>query len=378
MNFSTKDELRIDVISRYLNGDIHAEHAWTVLEVGERQFRRYVQSFLEHGISSIKHGNIGKTPKNKLNTQIENKIISLYKNKYSGFNTRHFREKLLEVENLPYVPSYSVVRRVLIENGINIPKRKSGYSKKHKSRDRCAKEGIMAQIDGSHHDWFGRKKSCLNAIMDDANGKILAGKFTPTETTFAAMDIIEESLEKYGIFQMLYSDGAGVYHAHKRDGFSNVQKALRPLGILSLVAPSPEAKGRIERLFRTLQDRLVNEMRIRSISTIEEANAYLPIFIAEFNLKFSVLPEDSESAFKPLPANINLNELMCIREERIIQRGYTFSFNNQKYVIKSDFNFPMVGKIIEIRTYRDGSKRYYFNDEQIQVEALKVYQRNVA
>jgi transposase InsO family protein len=377
MNFSSKEELRIDVISRFLNGDIHAEHAWTVLEIGERQFRRYIKSFLEQGVFSVKHGNFGRVPKNKTGQPLANQIVSLYKNKYWGFNTQHFREKLRE-EDLTYIPSYSVLRLILIENGINIPKIRSRPSKSHKSRNRCAKEGIMAQIDGSHHDWFGMKKSCLNAILDDANGKILAAKFTPTETTFAAMDIIEEAFKKYGIFQMLYSDGAGVYHGHKRDGFSSVQKAIKPLGVLSLVAPTAEAKGKIERLFRTLQDRLVNEMRLRKICSIEEANSYLPSFIEYFNATFSVLPENSESAFRPLPVGIDLNQIMCIREERVVHRGYAFSYKNKKYVIKGKINFPMIGKIIEIRIYRDDSIQFYFNDQLIEVEELKVYQRPAA
>lgn len=374
MNFRSREQLRIDVITKYLDGQIHAEHAWTLLEVGERQFRRIVRAFQQEGIWSVKHGNFGKTPKNKISTSLESKIVALYKKDYRGFNTLHFRDKLIE-NNFANTPSYSTIRRILVKNGINLPKKRSGSSSRHKSRDRYAKEGIMAQIDGSHHQWFGNKMSCLNAMVDDATGRLLSAKFTPSETTFAAMDILEQTLKKYGIFQMLYSDGAGVYHGHKREGFSNVQRALRPLGILSLVAPTAEAKGRIERLFRTLQDRLINEMRLRKISTIEEANKFLPSFIEYFNSKFAVIPKDPETAFLPLPDGIDLNELMCIREERIIQRGHTFSYKNQKCLLPKEFNFPIIGKVVEIRTYRDGSIKYFLNDEEIEVEILTKYQK---
>ena len=153
-------------------------------------------------------------------------------------------------------------------------------------RKRYEKEGIMVQIDGSHHRWIRQHQPfCLTVGIDDATGKILAARFTETETTFASMDIAEEIIKKYGIFQMLYSDKAGIYGGGKRDGFSNMNRAMRDLGIIPIQANSPQAKGRVERVFRTLQSRLVSEIGLRGLRSIKEANEYLETFLNDIKVE---------------------------------------------------------------------------------------------
>lgn len=375
MYLTTKEQLRIEILSKYIDGNINREHAQISLEVGERQFRRIVKRFKQNGFLSIRHGNHGKIPKNKISKELENKISSLAKIKYSGFNMTHFFEKLLK-ENLEMpIPSYSTIRRVLTEKKIYKPKKRRS-KRPHRSRNRYEREGIMVQIDGSHHIWFGSQKSCLIVAIDDATGKIVGAKFSKTETTLDTMDVIEQVLFNHGTFQILYSDRAGIYDNHKREGFTNVTRAMKKLGICTILAYSAEAKGRVERLNRTLQDRLISELRLRGIDTMEEANAFLlGEFLEYFNKLFSVLPVNPESAFKKLPAEININEIMCMVEERSIGCGLNISLDNQKYVVKWHPNTPIRGKRVEVRTYRNGIKKFFIEDEEIQVEKLEKYKR---
>lgn len=175
----------------------------------------------------------------------------------------------------------------------------------------------MVQIDGSHHKWFGHQMSCLIAAIDDATGKILGAKFSKTETTFDTMDVIEQMIRNHGLFQMLYSDKAGIYTNHKREGFTSVSLAMRKLEIIPIQADTPQAKGRVERLFRTLQSRLVSELKLKNISTIEDANTFLQTsFIKYFNDKFSVEPQSTLSAYRSLSSNIDLNEILVKTEEK--------------------------------------------------------------
>jgi transposase InsO family protein len=369
MNLTAKENIRIDVLTKYIDGMIHREHAQIALELGERQFRRVVRAFKNEGILSLRHGNCEKTPKNKTSQEIENNIIAQAKGKYAGFNMTHFREKLMDESPDKKIPSYSTIRRIFTEQKIYKPQKKRN-KRSHKSRNRYEREGIMIQIDGSPHVWFGSQMTCLIVAIDDATGKIVGAKFSKTETTFDTMDVIEQILLNYGRFHFLYSDKAGIYDNKKREGFTNVTRALKQLGIASILSHSAEARGRVERLHKTLQDRLISEMRLRKIVTIEDANRFLPEFIGYFNNLFSVIPASPESAFRDLPNPINLNELLCKIETRIINSGCTISLDNDKYVVITNPGFPIRKRPIEIKSYRDGSKKFFIQDKEVLVEKL--------
>jgi transposase len=374
MNLTSRDQLRIDILSKYIDGTMRRKHAQESLELGERQFRRLVKRFKKEGFFSLKHGNCGKIPKNKTRQEIENKIVSLASEKFKGFNMTHFREKFMEEFSSTITPSYSTVRRIFTENKLYKPQKKR-FKRPHKSRNRYEREGIMTQIDGSHHVWFGSQKTCLIVAVDDATGKILGAKFSKTETTFDTMDVIEQILLNHGMFHILYSDKAGIYDNHKRSGFTNVTRAMKQLDIACILSHSAEARGRVERLHRTLQDRLISELRLRNIGTIEEANAFLPEFIKYFNQRFAVIPADPKSAFRVLSENIKLNEILCTIEERIIGTGHTINLDNEKYVITSEPGFAIKRRPVEIKTYRDGSVKFFIEDIELQVRRLEKVKR---
>ena len=361
MKLTAKEQIRVDVIYQYINGQIFAEDACLIIGVKERQFRRLVKKFREHGIRSILHGNTGRRPGNKISVELMGKITSLYKMKYDGFNIVHFIEKLKENELnfLPKIPCYSTIRNMFLEEKLIIVKRRRGQ-KVHRMRKSYEQEGIMVQIDGSPHRWINQHAPfCLTAAVDDATGKFLAGKFTKTETTFAAMDVVEKIITKYGCFQMLYSDKAGIYGGGKRDGYSNMNRAMSELGIMSLQANSPQAKGKVERLFGTLQDRLTSEMRLRNIRTIEEANKYLDDeFINSFNLKFARKAKSEDVAYKKLEDKIDLNEVLTMRETRVIKSGHVINYESNQFIIEGDEN--LMRKHVEIRHYRNGDMKIFY------------------
>jgi transposase InsO family protein len=328
-NIRANQQIRLDIMRNYIDGVISAIEGAQSLEISERHFRRLVKAFKKKGLESLFHGNIGSIPKNKIDDFTRKRIIKLYKTKYLGFNLTHFREKLYELEGLNYVPSYTSLRTILASEKIYAPQPKK-RRKIHSRRARYEREGVMIQIDGSHHQWIaGHTPFCLTCAVDDASGRIVGAKFTPTETTFASMDVVEQILERHGRFQMLYSDRAGIYTRHKREGFNNLQTALHRLGIICIQANSAQAKGRIERLFRTLQSRLVNEMKLKGIKSIEQANKFLKGFIKEFNKKFIYRPLNPKVAWEKLPQDYDIDSIMFMGHTRVVSNGEAISFKGK-------------------------------------------------
>lgn len=359
MKLNTNEQIRVDVMVKYINGSIRIEDATNSLQISERHFRRLLKKFREDGFESLKHGNIRRRPHNKTSDGARNAIIKLYKYKYFDFNVEHFREMLLKEDGyttLYSVPSYQTIRRILLSENV-IKSNSQTKRRAFKPRKKYTKEGLMVQIDGSHHPWiYGQKPFCLTAAIDDATGKILGAKFTPTETTFAAMDVVKDIVVSKGCFQMLYSDKAGIYGGGKRVGYTNMDRAMRALGIISVQANTPQAKGKVERLFKTLQDRLVSDMRIRGIESMDEANKFLKEeYIDFFNEKFAIKVD--EQVYKNLNENIDLKEVFCLMDQRVIGNGNVFSFNSKRYYV--DVDYCLYKRPVEIRMYPDGSTNYF-------------------
>lgn len=371
MKLNSQQQLRIDILSKYLAGNLHYLDAMELLKVQERQFRRQVKAFRQRGIESVLHGNIGRKPPNKTPDAIRNKITSLYQGRYKGLNLIHFIEKL-KFEQLDYIPCYGTIRNILMKDKlicIKVKRRK----RVHPMRKRYEKEGMMVQIDGSHHRWFRKQLPiCLTLAIDDATGKLLSGIFTKTETTFAAMDVVEKIIKEKGRFQMLYSDRAGIYGGGKRDGYSQMNSALRELDILSIQANTPQAKGRVERMFRTLQSRLVHELRLANIETLKEANTYFNnIFIKDFNKQFAVEPVSKDVAYRKLDESIDLNEVFCLKETRSIQEGHVISYKGRRWLLKLGKNYNHVKEQVEVRVYRDSSAKVFFKGNEVEFEVFE-------
>lgn len=363
MKINSKKQLRVDVLSQYISGKLYYLDAIKSLEISERQFRRLVKEFKKDGIRSVIHKNTGKSPPNKFNSAQRHKIIKLYKTIYRGMNLTHFLEKLKTIEGIN-PPSHSTLRKILLAEKLISPtiKRKR---KSYPRRIRYQSEGLMVQIDGSHHRWIpNHEMVCLTAAIDDATGKILGATFTRTETTFAAMDVTEQIIKKHGLFQMLYSDKAGIYGHGKRDGYSNMNRAMSELGIVPIQANTPQAKGRIERLFKTLQSRLVQELRLAGVESIKEANMFLRSYIECFNKQFSVKAVNPIKGYRELDERINLDEVFSMVYFRKVQGGEIVSYNSQKFLLNAKQS--LVGQDADIKMYRDGRMEIHVRGESVE------------
>ncbi|MFT6632554.1 MAG: hypothetical protein ACJAS4_002518 [Bacteriovoracaceae bacterium] len=369
MNFNSNQQISIDIISKYIEGEILLEDAAAVLRIKERQFRRKVRAFRENGVLSVLHGNTGRKPPNKVSDQLTRQICTLYKLKYFDLSIAHFIEKLVEKEQLLKIPSYTTVRNILIREKLFTLKAKRPR-KSYKRRKRYEQEGLMVQIDGSPHRWITQHEPiCLTAAIDDATGKILGAKFTKTETTFAAMDVVEQIFNKYGAFQMLYSDKAGIYGGGKRQGYSNMDRAMKEVGVICVQANSPQAKGRVERLFGTLQNRLVQELRLAGVRDINSANNFLKTYLDIYNQKFAIKSVSRKSAYKKIDEELNLDEVLCMIDIRTVKNGNIINHGGHQYVIDSDEYLNK--KLVEIRHYRDRSSGFFINGEKIEVKLFE-------
>ena len=369
MNFSSDQQISIDIIAKYIEGEVLLEDAASILRVKERQFRRRVKVFREAGVLSVLHGNCGRNPINKTSSKLVREICTLYQLKYFDLSIAHFIEKLRETEDIQNIPSYTTIRKILIKNKLFTLKAKRPR-KSYKRRKRYGQEGLMVQIDGSPHRWITQHEPIfLTAAIDDATGKILGAIFTKTETTFAAMDVVEQILKKNGSFQMLYSDKSGIYGGGKRQGYSNMDRAMKELGVVCVQANSPQAKGRVERLFGTLQNRLVQELRLAGIRNITEANIFLESYLEKYNTKFAREAELKKTAYTKLEAGIDLNEILCMKDFRTVKNGNTINFGGQQYVIESEEY--LCKKLVEIRHYKNKDTGFLINGERIEVRLVE-------
>lgn len=362
-----RDQLKLDTIALVFQKKISLEDARSVLNVSVRTVERYLKSYRDKGPLFSIHGNTGRSPTNKSSEADVERALELMKEKYFDFNLTHALEKLAADEGI------RINRETFRErcHGIGMVKRAQSRRKKVRSaRERTAAEGIFLQMDGSPHRWFGGKESCLIAAIDDASSEVYGAEFFESETTLACMKVLRRIIEAKGLFRFLYVDRAGIFGGPKRVHFSQVKRALLELGIQIIFANSPEAKGRIERLWGTLQDRLIPEMRIRKIKSFESANDFLrdQYIPNDHNKRFMVLPKVLEPAWRELPSSKNLDEIFCMKERRTVKRDHTFSLDGQIYKITSELKHSIHGQKIESRVYPDGTRKFYFADREIAVE----------
>jgi len=302
---------RWHVIGLVEGGKITLKEAGEKIGVSYRQAKRIWRAVGVKGVEGILHGNRGRAPWNRTADSICQKVLDFSKRLYEGFNDMHFTERLLEDQQVAL--SRETVRKIRREAGIG-PKRRRRAPGHRKRRERKAQEGAMVLWDGSPHHWLGPDQAacCLMAAIDDATGKLLAARFFPFEGSSGYLWLLREVLKRHGIPLVMYHDRHGALHRNDthwsleeqlagRQEPTQVGLALEALGIESIAALSPQAKGRIERLFGTLQDRLIAELGLEGVQSLEAANRFLKLFIPRFNRRFSVRPRESEKAWRKVP-----------------------------------------------------------------------------
>ena len=358
-----KDLKRLHVMHKVLEGTMTQAEAADLISLTERQIRRIVKRIRQEGDKGIGHAARGKPSKRKLPKKLKNRIVRLYTTTYHDFGPTLFTEKLEEREGI--VISRETARAWLMEEGLW---KKQRRRKAHRQwRERKDRFGEMLQMDGSHHDWFeGRGPRCvLMAYSDDATGNVY-GRFYEYEGTIPAMDSFTRYSTKYGIPMSVYLDKhttykswAGSNEFREAEPVSQFGRALAELGVRMLHAHSPQAKGRIERLFNTFQDRLVKEMRLRGVSTIPEANRFLASYLPVYNRRFSVPPKKKENLHRTV--NVELDTILCVKTERTLRNDHTIQHNGTLYQIKDRIR----AKKVVVEELIDGSMRIRHKGVQV-------------
>ena len=325
------------VIKKCIQGKYSNKKAANMLDLSPRQVQRLKKRFKKE--KTLVHKNKGKPPINKGSKEIEANILQLYRSKYSNFNFRHFIECLEENEKI--IASYDLVYRILTKGGFQSPKHHKEKNKEniHPLRERRKHFGELIQIDASIHPWFGfdAPKAALHGAIDDASGKILALWFDNYETLNGYYHMLFIILTKYGIPEAFYGDNRTIFEFQKKhlteEENTHIQfkRCCSQLGIELITTSVSQAKGRIERLWNTLQSRLVAELELNHIQDIDSANAFLPDFIERYNAHFAVEPMEEESYFAPAPSGEEINLYLSVIIERKILDGSQFKYRNHCY-----------------------------------------------
>lgn len=316
------------------------KEAAEMLGLSTRQIKRLFRAYKAQGAKGLVSKRRGQTSNNQLEEELVQQVIDLIYERYRDFGPTLAHEKLVEVHGLQL--SRESVRRIMITEGV-WKARRAKKPAVHQMRERRACFGELVQIDGSDHDWFeGRGPRCtLLAYIDDATGQLMEAWFAPAETFFAYCEATQHYLERYGKPVAFYSDKHGIFRVNQprplgtTSGLTQFGRAMQELDIQIICAHSPQAKGRIERAYQTLQDRLVKELRLRGISDIASANAYSPEFREDYNRRFAVLPRSSHDAHRPLLQTEHLDRILAYQETRILSRNLTLQFNKVIYQIQT-------------------------------------------
>ena len=343
-----KEELKAHIIKCCVDGNMTVKQAANRLGFSERYIKKLKARYKKYGVSSMLHGNCGRQPKRTLDIALKQKILDIRKQpEFDTVNVMHFKD-ILE-EKYKIIVSYSFLYNFLKENNINSP-RKHRKTKAHHRRNRRSKIGELLQIDATPHEFFigDTNKYTLHGLIDDASGQITGLYMCKNECMQGYFEIIRQTLKNFGVPENIYADGSSIFFTTKKDKLTleeqlsgveepNTQfgKIMDELGIHLIHAGSSQAKGRIERLWNTLHDRLITEFKINNITNIEQANIFLIDYLKKYNKKFKVKPKDKKKAFIPLLKSVNLDTLLTVKYKRTVDNGACFSLNNVSFKIEN-------------------------------------------
>lgn len=337
---SMKEVKKYQIVKNVIEKRLTQVEASKILKITTRQIRNIKKRIIDEGEVGIVHRSRGKPSNKRISDEIKQKILELSKTKYSGFRPTFLAEKLAEYEKI--FVSRETVRKILTEEKIWKPKKINESFRKR--RDRRASRGELIQLDGSIHDWFGTGEKCwLINFADDATS-YQWGKYTENESTIDLMQCVKEYILKFGCPTALYVDKDSIYRVNRtqnieeqlkdEEPITQFTRAMNELGIEVICANSPQAKGRVERSFKTHQDRLVKENQLRGIKTIEEGNKYLPEYYEKHNKKFSVQPRKEVDSHIPLLKNADIDSILSIQTKRSINKDYTIQFKGRLFQLR--------------------------------------------
>jgi transposase len=368
-----QDEKRLDIIQRVYRRELTVEQAALVMGVSERQCYRVKARVDKAGAKGVVHGNRGRRCKRKTKEKVVQRVVALARGKYQGFNDHHLTEKLKEQEQIEL--SREKVRRILRAEGIASPRKRRGI--KHRSRrERRASEGMMLQVDGSPHDWLqGRgPRLCLIGAIDDATNKVMGALFVQAESSWGYFHLFSKIFKEHGVSQSIYTDCHSVFWTDReptideqminRKPTTEVGRGLEELGVTLILAHSPQAKGRIERLWNTFQDRLVSELRLAKAKTAEQAQAVLERYLPVHNRKFSK-PAKAQSAWRKV-SSLQIERALCFKQQRTVAKDNTVTFEGTVLQIPKTSPFRShANKRIDVHVLLDGAVEFFYKSEKI-------------
>jgi transposase len=378
LTLSQKEQARLETLNRVLDGQLRVSEAAMVLGVSERHTWRMLAAYRQHGAAALAHGNRGRRPANATAKEIVQQVTELAETRYAGVNHTHLTELLEQRESIDL--SRSTVRSILSNAGITSPRRRRPPRHRVRRR-RFPQEGMLLQVDGSIHHWLedrGPQMALLLAV-DDATGTVAGALFQAREDGRGYFRLLWQIIESEGIPLSLYTDHHGVFwYTHQRRERRDEEpaagerkptqfgQAMRELGIEQVFAWSPQAKGRVERVAGTFQDRLVTELRLADVRSLEEANRLLEEYLPRYNEQFGVPAVDEGSAYRPLPPEMNLTDVLCFKHRRKVARDNTVKYQWRTLQLLPDADRrSFAGKTVEVWERLDGELTILYEGQEI-------------
>jgi len=358
ITMSRRETKRLHIIHQALDKRITQKQAAELVGLSSRQLRRMIKRVREEGDDGICHRSRGRASNRRFSPKVKDKVLNLYRGQYCDFGPTLASEKLFEVHGIKL--NDETLRLWLNQENVAYAKRKG--RKYRQWRERKHHFGEMVQMDGSHHDWFeGRGPECVfMGYIDDATGKVY-GRFYDYEGTMPAMDSFKRYVRRYGIPQSVYIDKHSTYKSTAKQSIedeledkrpmSQFERSLSELEVTVIHANTPQAKGRVERLFRTLQDRLVKEMRLDGVKSVKQANEFLIRYLPMYNRRFKVKAVSGADVHQSAPSPRVLDRILCIREERTVRNDFTIAYNGRLYQIED----PLKCHKVAVEERLDGS-----------------------
>lgn len=346
IRLGAEQERRRRVLELVLAAELSGRRAAELLGLSGRQLKRLKAAYRRGGPAALVHGNAGRTPWHALAPATRARVLELARTTYAGLNHQHLTEKLAEAEGLRL--DRSTVRRILQAAGLASPRPRR--APKHRARrERLPREGMLLQADGSRHRWLGPERPYLTLIgaIDDATGTVPGALFRAQEDAQGYLLVLRAVVLARGIPLALYVDRHGIFRKSTREPLSleeelaggrlptQVGRALEELAIRPIYALSPQAKGRVERLWGTLQDRLVAELRLAGAATPEQANRFLAAFLPAFNARFGVPPAEPGPAYRPVPPDFDPDRVFCFKYARTVQPDNTVHFAGRQLQLRA-------------------------------------------
>ena len=367
---SKSEQVDFRVVEDFRAGKVSRAAAALLLGVSERAVSRRAKKIRDKGLRGVKHGNTGKPAVNRLPDALKQEMLRLAADVYPAFNLSHCLEMIGKEHGLKI--SYRTFSNWCHHAGLGKGKKRR-RSKAHTYRERMANEGLLLQMDGSHHEWNGKDKWCLIALIDDATSDIPFGHFYHGETTLNCMKALRGVIESRGLPEIIYTDEAGwAGGGEKRRGFSQFVRACEELGVRVITTSSAEAKGRIERAWRTCQDRLIPELAHYGIKGMIDANRYLDqsFWPSYWRASNTVAPLNETTRYRPLPKHINLDDILCMKYERIVRRDHTVWYDNETYKILDDGYGNLSGKTVSVHVYENAPVALFLAHRRLHSELV--------